>query len=92
MDSGPIAQVFLWGPSLYLSPFSPPVVTPLLLYDPVNLYVKNFPEKDPLCFFCGVEDESVPHLFWGLCSRSYILEEILFVCTCFSLRQFFFDV
>lgn len=23
-----------------------------------------FPELDPLCSFCGVEDESIPHLLW----------------------------
>ncbi len=50
-------------------------------------YIK-FAEKDPLCFFCGVEDESVPHLFGGLCPPSYILEEILFV----SLLDSFKDV
>ncbi len=32
---------------------------------PVNVYIKKmFPERDPLCSFCGMVDESVSHLFW----------------------------
>lgn len=32
---------------------------------PVNVYIKKMlPEKDPLCSFCRILDESVDHLFW----------------------------
>ncbi len=31
----------------------------------MNIYIKKiFPEKDPLCSFCGMVDEFVSHLFW----------------------------
>ncbi len=34
---------------------------------PVNVYIKiRFPEKDPLCSFCVMVDESVSHLFWNV--------------------------
>lgn len=43
----------------------------------VNLFIKKmFPELDPLCSFCGVEDESIPHLFWDCVHVATFWEKI----------------
>lgn len=61
----------------------------LHLFYPVKLYLKKmFPDIDPLCSFCGTEEESIAHLFWDCLYTGLFWKDFCIFVRTFSSLSF----